>query len=140
MKKIQLLVVSIMGVMTLLLQGCGTHSLITAGGAGAGAYIGHAVSNKNPYWTAGGAAGGVLVGSLLNYKLQQQLQQAEQRGFERALNQSARQHYWLLQNLQKDTEDTDTVGSCSYIPIVHPETTVDGVSFNETREHILVYE
>jgi hypothetical protein len=126
---------------TLVLStGCGTNSLITAGGAGAGAYIGHSASNKNPYWTAGGAAGGVLVGSLLNHKLQQQLQQAEQRGFERALNQSARQHYWMLQNLQKNSEDTDTVGSYSYILIIRPETTVDGVSFNETREHILVYE
>jgi hypothetical protein len=140
MKKLRtanVFVISLVYMSALLLQGCGTAGttgMITAGGAATGALIGHAASNKNPYWTAGGAAGGVLVGSLLNYKLQKQMQEAEQQGFDRAMNQSARQHYWILQNLQKASDCETEHNGYGYYPIIRPEMTVDGVIFNESME------
>jgi hypothetical protein len=143
MKPVSVLAALFMVITLLLSTGCGTtgtQSMISAGGAATGAYIGHSASNKNPYWTAGGAAGGVIVGSLMNYKLQQQIQKAEQHGFDRAMNQSVRQHYWMLQNMQKNLEASNEVNSYSYVPIVRPEITIDGVNFNESREYIISYE
>ena len=111
--------------LTLALTGCGTvgQSAADMTLTGAGGYIGYAVSGKKIGGAAVGAGSGYLASKLFQNQFGKQLEDAERLGFDRAMNQSVKQQYWITQNLQK--ADAKSGPEPRFISIRIPETVTD---------------
>lgn len=110
------------------LTGCSTAGSAVAdlGLAGAGGIAGYEVSNGKIGGAAAGAAVGYLASKVAQSKVAQAQTEAEQRGYDRALNQAVKQQYWILQNQQRSRE-TPPETETRLVPVVIPETTINGV-------------
>ena len=98
--------------------------------AGAGGAVGYEVSDHKVEGAAVGAAAGYLAGKVARTEVKRGEDEAEKRGYDRAMNQAVKQQYWIIQNQQRSAKTE--VRSASMVPVVVPETTVDGVIRKES--------
>ncbi len=136
MKKIHRQALISTALLTLALQsGCASRqaskSSAIIGGSALGAVIGHNASDGDTAWTAGGAAVGALMAMGANALADEKERKAYRDGYEAALNQSAKQQYWIIQNRQKEDQFTGEGQSESFIPVKIPEQNIDGEITNE---------
>ncbi len=121
------------------LTGCGTvgGAASDLGLAGAGGVIGYQVSDKKTGGAAAGAVVGYLASKVAQSTVQRKLTEAEQRGYDRAMNQAVKQQYWIIQEQQRSrttTEERDP----RLVPVVIPETNINGVIQNAHVEYLRV--
>ena len=128
-------------ILPLLFAGCTTadigKSVSDIGLSGAGGVIGYKVSNGDPAATAGGALAGYLVSKTVQSSQDHSLKEAEKAGYERALNQAVKQQYWIIQNQQKSLSP-DAARAPRLVPVVIPETKINGVTINAHVEYLRV--
>lgn len=135
----RLIVVCALGLTALGFSGCSTAGGMASdiGLAGAGGVLGYQLSDGDVGVAAAGAAGGYLVSKVAQSQVQKAMKEAEQRGYDRAMNQSVKQHYWIIQNQQR-AQDAHAETSARLVPVELPETTVNGVIIKPTVEYIRV--
>ena len=135
----RLVVACTLGIAALGFSGCSTAGGIASdiGLAGAGGTLGYQLSDGDAGVTAAGAAGGYLISKVAQSQVQKAIKDAEQRGYDRAMNQSVKQQYWIIQNQQR-AQDTPSETSARLVPVELPETTVNGVIIKPTVEYIRV--
>ena len=125
----------------LLLAGCSTteagKSVSDIGLAGAGGVIGYQLSDGKPAATAAGAVAGYLVSKTVQSSRERALLEAQKHGYERGLNQAVKQQYWIIQNQQKSTSPQEARDS-RLLPVVIPETKINGVTINAHVEFLRV--
>ena len=125
----------------LLLAGCSTteagKSVSDIGLAGAGGVIGYQLSDGKPAATAAGAVAGYLVSKTVQSSRERALKEAQRIGYERGLNQAVKQQYWIIQNQQKSTSPQEARDS-RLLPVVIPETKINGVTINAHVEFLRV--
>ncbi|OAM90014.1 hypothetical protein OH491_19145 [Termitidicoccus mucosus] len=112
----------------LLFSGCGTmrQSATDVVLTGAGGYIGYEAGGKKAGGAAIGAGAGYVASKIVQNEVDKAINEAEQRGYDRAMNQSAKQQYWIIQRLQQG--DGTTTREPRHVTIQLPETvTTDGV-------------
>ena len=128
-----------LGLVAAGLSGCSTAGGMASdiGLAGAGGVLGYELSEGDVGVAAAGVAGGYLVSKVAQSQVQKAIKDAEQRGYDRAMNQSVRQQYWIIQNQQR-AQDTSVETSARLVPVELPETTVNGVIIKPTVEYIRV--
>ncbi len=128
-----------LGVVTAGLSGCSTAGGMASdlGLAGAGGALAYELSDGDMGITAAGAAGGYLASQFAQSQVKKSLREAEQRGFERAMNQSVKQQYWIIQNQQRSFEAAQQ-NPARLVPVQLPETTINGVILNPTVEYLRV--
>jgi len=121
------------------LSGCSTAGGMASdiGLAGTGGALAYELSDGDIGVTAAGATGGYLVSNLAQSQVKKAINEAEQRGYDRAMNQAVKQQYWIIQNQQRSFESTDEQ-SARLLPVLLPETKVNGVILNPTVEYIRV--
>jgi uncharacterized protein YceK len=124
----QTILLSVILPLVVVMSGCSTVGSATAdlGLAGAGAVVGYQVSDKKAAGAAAGAVAGYLAAKATKAEVQKALTEAEQRGFDRALNQAVKQQYWIIQNQQRSRETPEETEP-RLVPVVIPETTINGV-------------
>jgi hypothetical protein len=125
----------------LLFAGCTTaevgKSVSDLGFSSAGGVLGYQLSDGKPAATAAGALAGYLVSKTVQSSHEQALQDAEKSGYERALNQAVKQQYWIIQNQQKSLSP-DAARPPRLVPVVIPETKINGVTINAHVEYLRV--
>lgn len=133
------IVLVLAGAIAATLSGCSTvgGTVADVGLAGAGGVAGYHLSDHK----AGGAAAGAVVGyaasRIAQAEVKREVSEAEQRGYDRAMNQAVKQHYWTIQAQQRTREGAAEHES-RLVPIVIPETTINGVIQNARVEYIRV--
>jgi len=105
--------------------------------AGAGGLAGYHVSDGKVGGAAAGAALGYVGSRISQGEVQRGVSEAEKRGYDRAMNQAAKQHYWSIQNQQRSHEVSHE-DQARLVPIVIPESNVNGVIQNARVEYIRV--
>lgn len=116
-----------------MLSACGTlgSSATDVALTGAGGYIGYEASGQKIGGAAIGAGAGYLASKIVQNEFTQQLTDAEKHGYDRAMNQAVKQQYWIIQNQQKGSDDTDSEARLVTVQI--PETTTtDGTVLQPT--------
>ena len=98
--------------------------------AGAGGAVGYEVADHKVEGAAVGAAVGYLAGKVARSEVKRGEDEAEKRGYDRAMNQAVKQQYWIIQNQQRSAKTE--VRNASMVPVVVPETTVNGVIHKES--------
>lgn len=119
-------------VVSLMMTGLALSGCSTIGGpaadlslAGAGGVAGYHLSDGKLGGAAAGAAVGYLGSRVAQAKIQQGESGAEKRGYDRAINQAVKQHYWAIQNQQRSREKAED--EARLVPVIIPETTLNGV-------------
>ena len=119
----------------ILLTGCASSQVgknaAVIGGSALGAAIAHEASDGNAAWTVGGAAAGALTAISANAIAENNERRAYRDGYEAALNQAAKQQYWIIQNRQKEDQFNDQPESESFVPVLIPEQEINGEIQNE---------
>lgn len=131
--------VSSMLLLVVLLAGCSTTEELSleAGTVAGGSSLGY-MASRNIYGAVGGGVAGLGGYRFLRNKHNKQLEQAYKKGYEEALNQSTKEHYWMIQNNQKLEKLSRASSETRYIPVKIPEQEIDGVIENERIEFIRV--
>ncbi len=106
--------------------------LALAGGGGA---VGYEVSGKKIGGAAIGAGVGYLGSKIAQSQFEQATKDAEKAGFDRAMNQTVKQQYWIMQNQQK-TPLAENERNPRLVPVVFPETNINGVVQNSHVEYL----
>jgi hypothetical protein len=121
------------------LTGCSTVGGPAAdlGLAGAGGVAGYHLTDGKVGGAAAGATLGYLGSRVAQSEIQRGQSEAEKRGYDRAMNQAVKQQYWLIQNQQRSRVDVDE-GEASLVPVVLPETTINGVVQKAHVEYLRV--
>ena len=127
------------GLVMLALSGCNTVGGTAAdvGLAGAGGVAGYHLSDGKMGGAAAGAAVGLIGSRVAQVEVRREIKAAEERGFDRALNQAVKQHYWIIQNQQRSREKADD-REARLVPVVIPETTINGVIQTAHVEYLRV--
>lgn len=127
------------GLAVLVLSGCSTLGGTAAdvGLAGAGGVAGYHLSDGKMGGAAAGAAVGLIGSRVAQAEVRREIKAAEERGFDRALNQAVKQHYWIIQNQQRSRENADEPAA-RLVPVVIPETTLNGVIQNTRIEYLRI--
>ncbi len=122
------------------LSGCNSAGSAAAdlGLAGAGGALGYQVSDEKIGGAAAGAALGYLGSRIAQSQIRSSLSEAEQRGYDRAMNQAVKQHYWIIQARQREEQYTTGDSEPRLVPVVIPESTIDGVVRAEHVEYVRV--
>ena len=125
----------------LLLAGCSTteagKSVSDISFSGAGGVLGYQLSDGKPAATAAGAIAGYLVSKTVQSSRERALKEAQKDGYERGLNQAVKQQYWIIQNQQKSLQPQE-VHDPRLLPVVIPETKIDGVTTNAHVEFLRI--
>ena len=131
-QRYSLAVLAITGATMLGASGCAGlgGNATEIGLAGAGGAIGYEVADHKIEGAAIGAAAGYVAGKVARHEVKRVEDDAEKRGYDRAMNQAVKQQYWIIQNQQRSQKSE--VRSASMVPVVIPETTVDGVIRKES--------
>lgn len=121
------------------LTGCSTAGGVASdlGLAGAGGVVGYQVSDGKAGGAAAGAAVGYLASKVARSEVGRLQTEAEKRGYDRALNQAVKQQYWIIQEHQR-SRDTPDESPARLVPVVVPETTINGVVQNAHVEYLRV--
>jgi len=122
----------ILGILGLAVAFTGCSTVSDLGLAGLGGVAGYKLSNGKVGGAAVGAATGFIASKVVQSQVAAALAEAEKRGYDRALNQAAKQQYWIIQNQQRTTE----APAPRLIPVQIPAQTIDGVLTNPTTEYI----
>jgi hypothetical protein len=124
----------------LLLTGCASgiggaaSDLALAGGGGA---VGYEVSGGKIGGAAIGAAGGYLASKVAQSEFNSATKDAEETGYNKAMNQAVKQQYWIIQNQQKSLVVKDERDP-RLVPVVFPETNINGVIQNAHVEYLSI--
>ena len=105
--------------------------------AGTGGVLGYKLSNGSAGGTAAGAVAGYLVSKVAQSSYQHSLKESEKTGYDRAMNQAVKQQYWIIQNQQKSIA-TETESPSRLVPIVVPETKINGVIAKAHIEYLRI--
>ena len=128
-------------VVPLIFAGCTTtevgKSVSDIGLSGAGGVLGYKLSDGKPAATAAGAVAGYLVSKTVQSSHDRALKEADKNGYDRALNQAVKQQYWIIQNQQKSLSP-DAARDPRLVPVVIPETKINGVTVNAHVEFLRV--
>jgi len=126
-------------VSALMLTGCSTlgASATDLSLAGAGGVAGYHLSDHQVGGAAAGAAIGYTASRIGQSRVKKDISEAEQRGYDRAMNQAVKQHYWMIQAQQRSRENADEPEAL-LVPVVIPETTINGVTTRARIEHLRV--
>lgn len=119
------------------LAGCNTVGSAAAdlGLAGAGGVAGYHLSDGKVGGAAAGAAVGYVGSRIAQTEIHRSMSEAEKRGYDRAMNQAVKQQYWIMQAQQRERPESTDV---QLVPVVIPETKVNGVVYNAHVEHLRV--
>jgi hypothetical protein len=119
------------------LAGCNTvgSSAADLGLAGAGGVAGYHLSDGKVGGAAAGAAVGYVASRVVQSEVRSEMTEAEKRGYDRAMNQAVKQQYWLKQSQQRERVESPDVG---LVPVVIPETKINGVVYNAHVEYLRV--
>lgn len=119
-------------------SGCGTlgGSAAEVGLAGLGGAVGYEASDEKVGGAAAGAAVGYAAAKIARHEVKRGETEAEKRGYDRAMNQAVKQQYWIIQNQQRGTKTQ--VRTAAIVPVVIPESNVDGVIRNESVAYVPV--
>lgn len=127
--------------LALVFAGCATKSVNQAAAdialTGVGGVLGHKLSNGRPEITAAGALAGYLGSQAAQSASDAALREAEKAGFDRAMNQSAKQHYWIIQNQQRSAALVPE-SAPRLVPVLIPESKVNGVIIAAHVEYLRV--
>lgn len=128
-----------LGCVALALTGCNSAGGVAAdlGLAGAGGVAGYHLSDGKVGGAAAGAAVGYLGSRAAQAEIQRRTAEAEKRGYDRALNQAVKQHYWLIQAQQRE-QKPKSESDPRLQPVVIPETQINGVIQNARVEYLRV--
>jgi hypothetical protein len=124
----------------LALTGCASGMGGTAsdiGLTGAGGAVGYEVSGGKIGGTAIGAGVGYLASKVAQSQFANATQEADKAGFDRAMNQAVKQQYWIIQNQQKSVV-TDDERNPRLVPVVFPQTNINGVIQNSHVEYLSI--
>jgi hypothetical protein len=124
----------------LALTGCASGMGGTAsdiGLTGAGGAVGYEVSGGKIGGTAIGAGVGYLASKVAQSQFANATQEADKAGFDRAMNQAVKQQYWIIQNQQKSVT-TDDERNPRLVPVVFPQTNINGVIQNSHVEYLSI--
>lgn len=122
----------------ILLGGCATDSLYTAGGAGGAAALGGIVSKGDPLITGASAIEGALATGLIQDQVTHAKDAARSDGYQKGRSDAVKQQYWIIQNQQKEVpQETSRV---EYIPITTGGVNADGIKTVPTTQYIRVEE
>ncbi len=123
----------------LALAGCSTAGSAAAdlGLAGAGGVAGYHLSNEKVGGAAAGAALGYVASRVAQSQVRDGMNEAEKRGYDRAMNQAVKQQYWLMQAQQRAQPASDE-HDARLVPLVVPETKINGVLQNAHVEYLRV--
>jgi hypothetical protein len=105
--------------------------------AGAGGVAGYQLSDHRVGGAAAGAAVGYVASKVAQSEVQRTVNEAEKRGYDRALNQAVKQQYWIIQEQQK-SRAADEAPDTKLVPVVIPETKVNGVLVKAHVEYLRV--
>lgn len=131
------LIAAILALNALAVAGCSTVGSTAAdlGLAGAGGVAGYHLSDGKVGGAAAGAAVGYLGSRIAQTEIRRSMDEAEKRGYDRAMNQAVKQQYWLMQAQQRERPEPTDAG---IVPVVIPETKVNGVVYNAHVEYLRV--
>jgi hypothetical protein len=104
---------------------------------GAGGAVGYEVSGGKIGGTAIGAGVGYLASKVAQSQFANATQEADKAGFDRAMNQAVKQQYWIIQNQQKSVV-TDDERNPRLVPVVFPQTNINGVIQNSHVEYLSI--
>jgi hypothetical protein len=124
----------------LALTGCASGMGGTAsdiGLTGAGGAVGYEVSGGKIGGTAIGAGVGYLASKVAQSQFANAKDEADKAGFDRAMNQAVKQQYWIIQNQQKSVV-TDDERNPRLVPVVFPQTNINGVIQNSHVEYLSI--
>lgn len=126
-------------VLVVIMTGCSTAGGVVSdlGLAGAGGVVGYQVSDGKTGGAAAGAAVGYLASKVARSEVGRLQTEAEKRGYDRALNQAVKQQYWIIQEQQRSRE-TEDESPARLVPVVVPETKINGVVQNAHVEYLRV--
>lgn len=130
--------VAVLTMAALALAGCNTVGSAAAdlGLAGAGGVAGYHLSDGKVGGAAAGAALGYLGSRVAQNEIQRGTTEAEKRGYDRAMNQAVKQQYWIIQARQQERPASEA--DARLVPVVIPETTINGVIQNAHVEYLRV--
>ncbi|HWA08310.1 MAG TPA: hypothetical protein VG838_02470 [Opitutaceae bacterium] len=123
----------------LVLVGCSTAGGVATdvGLAGAGGVAGYHLSGGKVGGAAAGAAVGYVASKIAQAEVRDAMSDAEKRGYDRAMNQAVKQQYWLMQAQQR-TRPAGDERDARLVPVVIPETKINGVLQNAHVEYVRV--
>ncbi len=123
----------------LCLSGCSSAGGVAAdlGLAGAGSVAGYHLSDGKVGGASAGAAVGYLGSRAAQAEVQRRTSDAEKRGYDRAMNQAVKQHYWAIQAQQRERQ-SEAERDARLQPVVIPESQINGVIQNARVEYIRV--
>lgn len=126
-------------VASLALTGCNTAGSAASdlGLAGAGGVAGYQLSDGKIGGAAAGAAVGYVASRVAQSEIRSAMSEAEKRGYDRAMNQAVKQQYWIIQEQQKSRAEPGEPDA-RLVPVVIPETRINGVLVNPHVEYIRV--
>jgi hypothetical protein len=104
---------------------------------GAGGAVGYEVSGGKIGGTAIGAGVGYLASKVAQSQFANATQEADKAGVDRAMNQAVKQQYWIIQNQQKSVV-TDDERNPRLVPVVFPQTNINGVIQNSHIEYLSI--
>lgn len=132
------LIAAVLATSALTLAGCGTVGGTAAdlGLAGVGGVAGYHLSDKKVGGAAAGAALGYVGSRLAQSEIRRETSEAEKRGHDRAMNQAVKQHYWSIQNQQRSRQVVSEERDARLVPIVIPESNINGVIQNARVEYL----
>ena len=121
-----------------LFAGCAATRPISDVALGVGgAYLGHELSDGDPFATAAGAAGGVIVSETLHYAAKKQSEKAYATGYDKGKSDAVKQQYWLYVAMQKQRNQ---VANVRLYPVKLPEQRIDGVTFQPSTKFLRIEE
>jgi hypothetical protein len=124
----------------LVVAGCGTGlggAASDVGLAGTGGVLGYKLSGDKVGGAAIGAATGYVASKIAQASYKHSTDAAEQAGFDRAMNQSVKQQYWIIQNQQKTMQPADERDP-RLVPVVLPESRVNGAIVQAHVEYLRI--
>lgn len=131
--------VAVFAASALTVTGCSTAGSAAAdlGLAGAGGVAGYHLSNGKVGGAAAGAAVGYVASRAAQSEVRDGMNEAEKRGYDRAMNQAVKQQYWLIQ-VQQRAQPASAEREARLVPVVIPETKINGVLQNAHVEYLRV--
>ena len=128
---------AILAIAVLALTGCSTvgSAVSDLGLAGAGGVAGYQLSDGKVGGAAAGAAVGYVASRVAQNEVKSAMSDAEKRGYDRAMNQTVKQQYWIIQEQQKSRAGSEE-SDARLVPVVMPETKINGVLVKAHVEYL----
>lgn len=122
----------------ILLGGCATDSLYTAGAAAGTGALGGVASKGDPIITGVSAAGGALASEFIQGQVKNAKEAARTEGYQKGRSDAVKQQYWIIQSQQKETPKESP--RTSYVPITTGGVDANGIKTVPTTQYIRIEE